>query len=723
MPLSHDVILGKPWLSKFQPSIDWVTHTVSFTSPTGHPIVWKQDLSPSGEEPPLSANQLSRILRKPESMVYLCIIKDTNLQEFHQQVTETTHGMPDYLPNLLRSYEDVFSGVTGLPPPRSHDHQILLEQNAVPPYKSAYHMSQQELDLLRTELQRLTDLGHIQRSTSPFGSPVFFVLEKTGKIRMVTNYRALNKVTIKNRAALPNISELIDQLKDAWIFTKIDLQSGFHLIRMAEEDCHKTAIVTKYGHYKFLIMPFGLCNAPATFQATMNDIFRDQLDKSVIIYIDDLLVYSKSHEEHRVHLQQVLEKMQLHQLCARVHKCCFLQEEVDYLGFIVGHSQVKTDPARIKAIQEWSTPRTVTELHSFLSMTNTFLRFVPMYAKAAAPLTDLLKGLPSKKDTVSWSSQAATAFNTLKKLLSSPSILHIPDSTSPITLHSDYSTIAIGGWIGQEFDGVEKPIAFKSHKLWAAELNYSPYDGELLALIHCLVIFHPYIYGRKVLVCNDQRALQYLLHQRALTLRQLHWLDILMEHNLELKWLPGVKNHIADALSQLRHSEDKATQLCILALTSILPITSTDFIDLVKSTYSNDETLSDIISLLAPGALVPPTKRTQIQRYTWKDNLLWFEGSCLVVPKSQRLSLLHDNHDTPYSGHPSHTILYNTLACQFFWPGMSKDVKQYVKSCDACQRNKPSNQSPLGLLQPLPIPQEPWKSLSTDFISQLPVTP
>ena len=308
-------------------------------------------------------------------------------------------------------------------------------------------------------------------------------------------------------------------------------------------------------------MPFGLCNAPATFQTTMNDIFRPLLDECVVVYIDDVLIFSKTHADHERHLQQVLSLMQQHKLRARVHKCRFLQESVDYLGYIVGHGQVKADPKRLEAISTWPVPKTVTELRSFLGMTNTLLRFVPMYAVHAAPLTDLLKGSPGKKDSIPWSDEHNASFLALKSTLSNPNTLHLPQPDLPIVLHTDFSNQAIGGWISQEVDGTILPIAYESRKLRAAEKNYSPYDGELLALIHCLRIFRPYLQNREVIVRTDQKALKYLLDQRALSPRQLRWLDILQEHDLQLSWIRGTDNYIADALFHRRLDEDKAVQV------------------------------------------------------------------------------------------------------------------------------------------------------------------
>src|SRR5215469_783622 len=337
-------------------------------------------------------------------MIWICTVTDLavkHLKEdlsFKERVDQAMQDQPPYLRKVLEDHEVVFSGVHGMPPVCPTDHKIELVPDAIPPTHKTYHMSEGELSLLKTELQRLLELGHIHPSTSPFGAPIFFVKEKTGKIRMVTDYHALNKLTVKNSTVLPNILELLDRLKTAKIFTKIDLQSGYHLIRMSEADIPKTAIHTKYGHFEWTVMPFGLNNAPATFQQSMNLIFADFIDKFLVVYLDDILIYSDNHIDHKKHLKLVLQHMEEHKLHAQVHKCRFLQNKVDYLGYIVGNGQISHDPKRVEVISSWPLLKTVTELCSFLGIGNTLLRFIPMFADLAAPLMDLLKGSLVKQD-------------------------------------------------------------------------------------------------------------------------------------------------------------------------------------------------------------------------------------------------------------------------------------------------------------------------------------
>jgi len=361
---------------------------------------------------------------------------------------------------------------------------------------------------------------------------------------------------------------------------------------MRKGDKHKMVFRTKYSHFEFLVMPFGLCNVPATFQTFMNEIFHDLLDTCVVVYLDDILVYSKTHEEHQEHLRTVLERLKQHQLRARVHKCRFLQAVVDYLGYIVGNNEVRVDPKRIAAVQSWPPPRDVSELRGFLGLANTLLRFTPMFATHAAPLTDLLKGSPGKKDLLNWQPLHQTAFEALKATLSSPETLHMPDPSLPIILHSDWSLNAIGGWIGQEIDGTLRPIAYESRKLRPAERNYAPYEGELLAMVHCMQTFRPYLVGRKVIVRTDQKAIKWLLEQKQLSQRQYRWLAEISPDNMTIEWISGSQNVIADLLSRRQHTAEEGVQV------NVIEEIPDNFIQQVRELTPLDPDLTPLIAAL-----------------------------------------------------------------------------------------------------------------------------
>src|SRR5271169_1014469 len=315
-PIIYDLILGKPWLAKHNPSINWRTNEIKFSTKDGRRHRWIAHESWSHQNNDtlnltLSSMQLKRLAKKKDTQMYICLLKDGT--EVNHTPKVNLEGTPKYMQKLVQEYSQVFKEIDGPPPRRVHDHQIKTIHDAPPPWRNLYHMSPEELMVLKEELQRLLKIGHIRRSISPYGAPVFFVKQKD-KLRMVIDYRALNKITIMNRTAIPNMIELLDRLWESVVFTAIDLQSGYHQIGISAEDIHKTAFRTKYGHYEWLVLPFGLCNSPATFQSLMNDIFSDIIDIFVIVYIDDILIFSKSHEDHERHLRIVFDRLQKHQL-------------------------------------------------------------------------------------------------------------------------------------------------------------------------------------------------------------------------------------------------------------------------------------------------------------------------------------------------------------------------------------------------------------------------
>ena len=380
----YDVILGKSWLDRWNPIIDWKKNQV--TLHVGKRTVL---LKGESEQPPsaklsslfssdfiveqISAQRMRRVSQREP--VYLAIVRSVLTTETTQSRTEkdsedqtvqvngdrTTTPHAVEVQNILNQFSDVFPRElpTGLPPQRSLDHRIDLVPGAEPPHRAPYRMSPKGLDALKKELQELTDKGYIQPSVSPFGAPVLFVPKKDGGLRLCVDYRALNKVTVHNRYPLPRIDELLDRLKGAKIFTKIDLRSGYYQIRVHPDDVHKTAFRTRYGHFEFLVLPFGLTNAPATFMHLMHSIFREFLDSFLIIFLDDLLVYSRSVEEHQAHVTQVLQVLRQHHLYAKVSKCSFFQHSVEYLGHVVTADGVAPDPVKVKAVQDWKVPENV----------------------------------------------------------------------------------------------------------------------------------------------------------------------------------------------------------------------------------------------------------------------------------------------------------------------------------------------------------------------------
>lgn len=300
-------------------------------------------------------------------------------------------------------------------------------------------MAPAELRELKEQLQELLDKGFICPSISPWGAPVIFVRKKDGTLRMCIDYRQINQVTIKNKYPLPRIDELFDQLQGAAYFSKIDLRFGYHQLRVREQDIEKTAFRTRYGHYEFLVMPFGLTNAPVVFMALMNRIFAPYLDQFIVIFIDDILVYSKSTEEHADHLRALLQLLRVHQLYAKLEKCDFWLEQVAFLGHIITRDGLAVDPAKIEAVMNWKSPKTIAEIRSFLGLAGYYRRFVKDFSKVSAPITKLTR----KNIPFVWTDECEANFQILKEKLTTAPILSLPEGSGGFVIYSDASRVGL----------------------------------------------------------------------------------------------------------------------------------------------------------------------------------------------------------------------------------------------------------------------------------------
>ncbi|GJP47026.1 hypothetical protein CLOM_g6258 [Closterium sp. NIES-68] len=443
-------------------------------------------------------------------------------------------SVPDDLAKIIREYPEIFPDdlPSGLPPERPQDHKIELEPGAQPTVRTQWRLTQPELQELRNHLDYLLTKGFIRPSTSPFATPILFTPKKDGGLRMCTDYRALNRVTIKSRNPIPRTDELIDNLRGARYFSKIDLRGGYHQIRVFADDCHKTAFRTRYRSYEYTVMPFGLTNAPSTFQLTMNGVLRDLLDKCVIIYLDDILIYSKTQEQHLKDLEAVFQRLQQHQL--------------EFPGHVISTEGIRIDPKKLWAIQEWKPPTNLQQLQSFLGFVKYVRRFIPNMAGITGPLTDLLQ----KGTFYEWGEKQQAAFEALKNLLMSPPVLRIADPERPFEVITDASDIPIGAVLMQDFGNGLQPIAYESRKMQSAERNYPVHDKEMLAIVHAFKIWRCYLTGADVTVRTDHKSLQYLRAQPNLNPQQIRWLDYL-ESNFTYKitYKKGA-NNIADALSR-----------------------------------------------------------------------------------------------------------------------------------------------------------------------------
>jgi transposase InsO family protein len=456
-------------------------------------------------------------------------------------------GDKQALPAELSDCLDVFSeeDAGALPPRKVGDHAIELTGD--PPYGPIYNLSAKELAVLRTYIDEALKQGVIRPSTSPAGAPILFVPKKDGGLRLCVDYRGLNKVTIKNRHPLPLISETLDRLSSAKVFTKLDLKNAYYRLRIKGGDEWKTAFRTRYGHFEYLVMPFGLANAPATFQAYINRALGGLVDDFCVVYLDDILIYSENPAEHMRHVRMVLERLRKFSLYANPQKCTFAAKEVEFLGFLVSEAGVRMDPSRVSAIADWPTPTTHREVQVFLGFANFYRRFINRYSKIAAPLTELLKGSQNgkKPEPLAWNREANLAFAKLKACFTQAGVLRHFDPTQRIRIETDASGYAIAGILSQpDENGQWRPVAFYSRKMQDAELNWKVHDQELLAIIESLQHWRHYCEHTAFTmeVLTDHYNLKGFMDLKEINKRQARWAIELCAYDFEIKHRPGKSN-------------------------------------------------------------------------------------------------------------------------------------------------------------------------------------
>ena len=525
-----DLILGMDWLSKHRAIVDCGQKIVVLRCSDQTEVI-VQGIGSSVMSHVISTMQARRIMKKG-CETFLALILDSKRGQVDVEKIPVVREFPDVFPEEL----------PGIPLEREVDLAIEIVPGTVPMSRAPYRMAPTEQKELKSQLQELLDKGFIRPSVSPWGAPVLFVKKKDGTLRMCIDYRQINKVTVKNKYPLPRIEDLFDQLKGAGVFSKIDLRSGYYQLRVKGGDVPKTAFRTRYGHYEFLVMPFGLTNAPAAFMDLMNRVFRPYVDQFVVVFIDDILVYSKDAQEHEQHLRIVLETLREKKLYAKLSKCDFWLKEVSFLGHIVSAEGIRVDPAKIEAVVNWKSPQNVTEVRSFLGLAGYYRRFVRGFSVIASPLTKLLR----KGIKFEWTDKCQNSFKQLKGMLVEAPVLTQPTPGKEYTLYSDASCIGLGCVL--MLDG--KVVAYASRQLKPHEQNYPTHDLELAAVVFALKIWRHYLYGEKCRVYTDHKSLKYLLTQKELNLRQRRWLELFKDYDCIIDYHPGKANIVADALSR-----------------------------------------------------------------------------------------------------------------------------------------------------------------------------
>jgi hypothetical protein len=447
---------------------------------------------------------------------------------------------------VVYEYPDVFpEELPGMPPDRDVEFVIELQPGTAPISKRPYRMPPKELAKLKNQLQELLDKGYIRSSSSPWGCPALFVKEKDGSLRLCVDYRPLNAVTIKNKYPILRIDVLFDQLSGARVFSKIDLRSSYHQIKIQPCDIPKTAFSTRYGLYEFLVMFFGLTNAPAYFMYLMNSVFMTELDKFIVFFIDYILIYSKNEKEHAKHLRINLQHLRDHKLYAKFSKCEFWLTSVKFLGHTISQDGISVDPSKVQEVMDCKPPKSVHQIPGFLGLAGYYRRFIPDFSRIAKPMTELLK----KGVKFMWSEACEQAFHTLRQNLTSAPVLVPPDNSKPFEIFCDASGTGLDCVLMQE----GRVIAYASRPLRPHETNYPTHDLELAAVVHALKIWRHYLMGNHCNIFTDHKSLKYIFTQSVLNMRQRRWLEFIKDYDLEVHYHPGKANVVADALSRKAH--------------------------------------------------------------------------------------------------------------------------------------------------------------------------
>ena len=754
---SVSVVLGYNWLTRYNPLIDWVLGSIVFRPPSLDPSFPSTTSSARTAQLP-QQKPVSSETPKPPSVsligaaAFLRACKQQGAQSFSLHLSDPSFSgksasvsdkAPDLsnIPKEYHDYADVFSKdkASKLAPHRPYDLKIDLVDGAVPPPISVmYSLSPTEQEALREFVDENLRLGFIRPSNSQHGAPVMFVRKKDGSLRLCVDFRGLNKISKKDRYPLPLISDLLATAGKARIYTTLDLRHAYYLVRIADGDEWKTAFRTRYGSFEWRVMPFGLTNAPSAFQRFMNDIFSDMLDVHVIIYLDDILIYSDDPTEHKKHVREVLRRLRLHGLFCKPEKCEFHQDTVNYLGFVLSKDGLTMDPSKVQTIQDWPVPRKVKDIQSFLGFANFYRRFIADYSKIVVPLTRLTrKGVP-------WifSDAALHSFNTLKlAFTTAPILTHwIPDKQ--LIVETDASDYALGAILSIQLDSGEvHPVAFHSRTFTPPELNYDTHDKELLAIFEAFRVWRHYLEGSgiPVDVITDHKNLEYFSTTKVLTRRQARWSEYLSQFNLVIRFRPGKLGTKPDSLTRRWDVYPKGgnSDYATVNPSNLRPMFTQEQIavslratqllePVLRATVIMDQEQlnADILAALPVDPLFIAHQKEPQPGWTVTPDGFFRHDNLIYIPDANdlRLRVLRYKHDHILSGHPGQNKTVDLIRRDYTWPGLREFVKSYVKSCTTCMRAKPQRHKPYGLLKQLPIPERPWNSISMDFIETLPTS-
>ncbi|MCP3662607.1 MAG: DDE-type integrase/transposase/recombinase [Gammaproteobacteria bacterium] len=610
------------------------------------------------------------------------------------------------LQEFLCSYRDIFAGSSsdlGCFPDVEH---TIDTGDAAPIRQRPYRIPASQQAEVEKQFAEMAEAGVVEPSSSPWSSPLVIVPKKDSSARLCVDFRRLNAVSRKDVFPLPLIQDVLDRLSGAKLFTSLDMQSGYWQLKVAEKDRPKTAVVLPNSLWQFVRMPFGLCNAPATFQRAMHQVLLGLQPHVALVYLDDIVIYSANFEEHLEHLAQVLDRFRQYNLKLKLKKCNFGQSELDFLGHLVTAEGLKPNPAKVQAVNEMPPPGDVSGVRRFLGMAGYYRRFVYHFAQIAKPLFNILK----KEHRFHWNPEAQNAFDTLKAKLTEAPVLQYPDFRREFTIETDASGYGVGAVLAQNNEQNRlQPVAYCSRVMSAAERNYSATEKECLAVIYGLKQYRHYVLGRHCTILTDHQALRWLLRQQSPSGRLARWALSIQEYDVSIEYRPGAVNYTADALSRAP----------LVAELTTTPATTLPTREDLKNAQDADETLGPIKQYLENQTLLDTLSSSEKKQIQSAAALYELDAdqtlvarkphtrrrdqqpSRVVVPKSLQAVVIEAYHDGQFSTHPGARNTLDRIQIRYFWNGMGKDIESYVLSCPKCQRRKPTTRNMEPPLHPI----------------------
>jgi len=601
----------------------------------------------------------------------------SNNSKIDLNLTSISEPKINSIDSFMKKYADVFNDKPSIA--KVEPFKIRLLDNK--PLNITYRLAKSEDEIVQKEIENMLNQGIIRKSKSPYSFPLVVVKKKDNSNRICVDFRALNKVTIKDSFPLPRVDDILNNIGNAKYFSKLDFSSGYYQIPLASEDKMKTAFRTSKGLFEFNVLPFGLVNAPSHFQRVVNSILEKFIGKFVHVYLDDILIYSNTLEEHLTHLQKIFDILVEKNIKLKLKKCGIAKTQIDYLGYKVSFEKIQPQRDKCKSISEAKIPQNVNQLQTFLGMINYYRKFIANFSKKASPLYELLK----KDVKFEFGPRQVIAFELLKKeLTSKPIFLSVPNFSQPFTLQTDASNDGIGAILSQG----HKVIEYASRKLNTAERNYSTIEKELLAIVWSLQYFRYYLLGRSFVIETDHNPLTFIDKIKSNS-RIVRWKLKMAEYDYQIKYKPGRFNN-ADFLSRTSH---EVNILDTLSLETI-----------IKEQKSDPEVQSI----------------KQQSNYGVIDGVIYNlkKGKRLLVPKSLRNEILELNHNHKLSGHLGFRKTYNKIKTNYIWPGLKNSVEIWVNNCKECQKKNYSKEK-IGLLNPLPVVSDLFERLGMDILGPL----